>query len=155
MGGGWDWGCSHSLDVRLVPDGANGFGAVCPAVPQLPKPEVCDGLDNDCDGAALSRSRRVVSTGDHSRRPWPVPPGQGADRAGLEIIGNDAVDVARHPLFAMNDQCVRTDIFDLHTSANKEPADILHVGLRSSEIDARFTGQKRCCHQHVFGQLQS
>lgn len=27
--GGWDWGCSHSLDVRLAADGANGFGSAC------------------------------------------------------------------------------------------------------------------------------
>jgi hypothetical protein len=30
---------------------ADGFGAVCPAVPHQPTPEVCDGRDNDCDGA--------------------------------------------------------------------------------------------------------
>jgi hypothetical protein len=30
---------------------ADGFGAVCPAVPLNPTPELCDGVDNDCDGA--------------------------------------------------------------------------------------------------------
>jgi hypothetical protein len=30
---------------------ADGFGAVCPAQPLKPRSEVCDGVDNDCDGS--------------------------------------------------------------------------------------------------------
>jgi hypothetical protein len=41
-------GCSRSAQWVCS---ADGFGAVCPAVPLQPTPEVCDGVDNDCDGA--------------------------------------------------------------------------------------------------------
>jgi len=39
--------CAREGKRRCSPDGT---GVICDAVPGNPKPEVCDGLDNDCDG---------------------------------------------------------------------------------------------------------
>ena len=46
---------------------ADGFGAFCPATPLRAAPEVCDGVDNDCDGAL-----------DEDYTPRPITCGVGA-----------------------------------------------------------------------------
>ncbi|MEC8025831.1 MAG: putative metal-binding motif-containing protein, partial [Myxococcota bacterium] len=38
------------VGIGLTQCGASGFGAVCSAIPGEPTPEICDDLDNDCNG---------------------------------------------------------------------------------------------------------
>lgn len=99
--GGWDWGCSHSLDVRLVSNGRR-LGAVCLA-DTFPRGIQFDSIDLADTQSALIRDEPkafanqddvtlggLVPTDDGFMLSFTSPEGRSSSDVALVHIGDDA-----------------------------------------------------------------